>query len=165
MTDQTRWGIHEVQTRNKAIKYRRDLVAKAMETVIMLDETGITDLMIQIEAEYERKYGNNKKNKVVFYPSPFKRGVCLKVKTVTPKKPNSALRKVARVRLSNGMEVTAYIPGIGHNLQEHSVVLLRGGRVKDLPGVRYHIVRGVLDAGGVEGRKQERSKYGTKRAK
>jgi len=85
--------------------------------------------------------------------------------TTTPKKPNSALRKVARVRLSNGMEVTAYIPGIGHNLQEHSVVLLRGGRVKDLPGVRYHIVRGVLDAGGVEGRKQERSKYGTKRAK
>jgi len=96
--------------------------------------------------------------------SPFKRGVCVKVTTTTPKKPNSALRKIARVRLSNGMEVTAYIPGIGHNLQEHSVVLLRGGRVKDLPGVRYHIVRGVLDAGGVEGRKQKRSKYGTKRA-
>lgn len=89
----------------------------------------------------------------------------MRVFTTTPKKPNSALRKVARVRLSNGMEVTAYIPGIGHNLQEHSVVLLRGGRVKDLPGVRYHIVRGVLDAGGVEGRKQERSKYGTKKAK
>jgi small subunit ribosomal protein S12 len=105
------------------------------------------------------------KNKPVFYPSPFKRGVCLKVKTVTPKKPNSALRKVARVRLTNGMEVTAYIPGIGHNLQEHSVVLLRGGRVKDLPGVRYHIVRGVLDTAGVEGRKTERSKYGTKRPK
>lgn len=98
-------------------------------------------------------------------PSPFKRGVCLKVTTVTPKKPNSALRKVARVRLTNGMEVTAYIPGEGHNLQEHSVVLIRGGRVKDLPGVRYHIVRGVLDAGGVEGRKQQRSKYGTKRPK
>lgn len=103
------------------------------------------------------------KNRPIFYPSPFKRGVCLQVKTVTPKKPNSALRKVARVRLTNGMEITAYIPGIGHNLQEHSVVLVRGGRVKDLPGVRYHIVRGILDAGGVEGRKQQRSKYGAKK--
>jgi small subunit ribosomal protein S12 len=103
------------------------------------------------------------KNRPILYPSPFKRGVCLQVKTVTPKKPNSALRKVARVRLTNGMEITAYIPGIGHNLQEHSVVLVRGGRVKDLPGVRYHIVRGILDSGGVEGRKQQRSKYGTKR--
>lgn len=107
----------------------------------------------------------SQKNRVVYYPSSFKRGVCIRVFTVTPKKPNSALRKVARVRLSNGMEVTAYIPGVGHKLQEHSVVLIRGGRVKDLPGVRYHIVRGVLDAGGVEGRKQERSKYGTKREK
>jgi len=105
------------------------------------------------------------KNRQAYYPAPFKRGVCLKVFTTTPKKPNSALRKVARVRLTNGMEVTAYIPGIGHNLQEHSVVLIRGGRVKDLPGVRYHVVRGVLDTGGVEGRKQERSKYGTKREK
>ncbi|MEO8065373.1 MAG: 30S ribosomal protein S12 [Candidatus Doudnabacteria bacterium] len=95
--------------------------------------------------------------------SPFKRGVCIKVTTMTPKKPNSALRKYARVRLSNGMEVSAYIPGIGHNLQEHSVVMIRGGRVKDLPGVRYHIVRGKLDASGVEGRKQGRSKYGAKR--
>jgi small subunit ribosomal protein S12 len=103
------------------------------------------------------------RNKPKRFPSPFKRGVCLSVKTVTPKKPNSALRKVARVRLTNGMEVTAYIPGIGHNLQEHSVVLLRGGRVKDLPGVRYHIVRGVLDTEGVEGRKQKRSRYGAKR--
>jgi len=94
--------------------------------------------------------------------SPFKRGVCVKVGTVTPKKPNSALRKFARVRLSNGMEVTAYIPGVGHNLQEHSVVLIRGGRVKDLPGVRYHIVRGVLDTAGVSDRKQGRSKYGAK---
>ncbi len=94
--------------------------------------------------------------------APQKRGVCTQVKTVTPKKPNSALRKVARVRLTNGMEVTAYIPGEGHTLQEHSVVLLRGGRVKDLPGVRYHIVRGALDAGGVENRRQRRSKYGTK---
>ena len=97
--------------------------------------------------------------------SPFKRGVCLKVFTTTPKKPNSALRKVARVRLTNGIEVTAYIPGEGHNLQEHSIVLLRGGRVKDLSGIRYHIVRGVLDMGGVEGRKQQRSKYGAKREK
>ena len=96
---------------------------------------------------------------------PQKRGVCTRVMTVTPKKPNSALRKVARVRLSNGIEVTAYIPGIGHNLQEHSVVLIRGGRVKDLPGVRYHIVRGTLDTAGVAGRTQRRSKYGAKRPK
>lgn len=95
--------------------------------------------------------------------SPFKRGVCVKVTTTTPKKPNSALRKIARVRLSNGMEVTAYIPGIGHNLQEHSIVLIRGGRVKDLPGVRYHIVRGVYDTAGMENRKQGRSLYGVKR--
>lgn len=94
--------------------------------------------------------------------SPFKRGVCIQVRTMTPKKPNSALRKIARVRLSNGMEVTAYIPGEGHNLQEHSVVLIRGGRVKDLPGVRYHVVRGALDAQGVRDRKQGRSKYGAK---
>ena len=97
--------------------------------------------------------------------SPQKRGVCLQVRTVTPKKPNSALRKVARVRLSNGMEVTAYIPGEGHNLQEHSVVLIRGGRVKDLPGVRYHILRGTLDTQGVSTRKQRRSLYGAKRPK
>ncbi|NLO89523.1 MAG: 30S ribosomal protein S12 [Clostridia bacterium] len=96
---------------------------------------------------------------------PQKRGVCTRVYTATPKKPNSALRKVARVRLTNGIEVTAYIPGIGHNLQEHSVVLVRGGRVKDLPGVRYHIIRGALDAAGVEERKQGRSKYGTKKPK
>jgi small subunit ribosomal protein S12 len=95
----------------------------------------------------------------------FKRGVCVKVTTTTPKKPNSALRKIARVRLSNGMEVTAYIPGVGHNLQEHSIVMIRGGRVKDLPGVRYHIVRGVYDAQGVEARRRGRSKYGAKRPK
>src|SRR3989440_1411750 len=95
---------------------------------------------------------------------PQKRGVCLQVKIMTPKKPNSALRKVARVRLTNGIEVTAYIPGEGHTLQEHSVVLIRGGRVRDLPGVRYHIVRGALDAGGVQGRQQQRSKYGTRKA-
>ena len=105
------------------------------------------------------------KNRPKNYSSPFRRGVCLKVFTTTPKKPNSALRKVARVRLTNGMEVTAYIPGEGHNLQEHSMVVIRGGRVKDLPGVRYHIVRGMLDAAGVEGRKQERSRYGAKRPK
>jgi small subunit ribosomal protein S12 len=97
--------------------------------------------------------------------SPFKRGVCVKVTTMTPKKPNSALRKIARVRLSNGQEVTAYIPGIGHNLQEHSIVMLRGGRVKDLPGVRYHIVRGVYDSQGVSDRKRSRSLYGAKRPK
>ncbi|MGC8625062.1 MAG: 30S ribosomal protein S12 [Phycisphaerae bacterium] len=97
--------------------------------------------------------------------SPQRRGVCLLVKTMTPKKPNSALRKVARVRLSNGKEVTAYIPGIDHNLQEHSIVLVRGGRVRDLPGVRYHIVRGVLDASGVEARRRSRSKYGAKKPK
>jgi small subunit ribosomal protein S12 len=97
--------------------------------------------------------------------SPQKRGVCTRVYTTTPKKPNSALRKVARVRLTNGMEVTSYIPGVGHNLQEHSVVMIRGGRVKDLPGVRYHIIRGTLDTTGVQNRKQSRSKYGAKRPK
>ena len=96
---------------------------------------------------------------------PQRRGVCLQVKTMTPKKPNSALRKIARVRLTNGEEITAYIPGVGHNLQEHSIVLVRGGRVKDLPGVRYHIVRGALDTLGVDGRKKSRSKYGAKRVK
>jgi small subunit ribosomal protein S12 len=101
----------------------------------------------------------------VLESNPFKKGVCLAVKTMTPKKPNSALRKIARVRLSNGKEVTVYIPGEGHNLQEHSIVMVRGGRVKDLPGVRYHIVRGVYDCQGVTDRKQSRSKYGAKRAK
>ena len=108
---------------------------------------------------------NSRRKKVTNVSSPQKRGVCTVVKTQTPKKPNSALRKVARVKLTNGMEVSAYIPGIGHNLQEHSVVLIRGGRVKDLPGVRYHIVRGVLDTAGVANRVQAKSKYGAKRAK
>lgn len=108
---------------------------------------------------------NTIKNRETDIESPQKRGVCTVVKTTTPKKPNSALRKVARVRLTNGYEVTAYIPGIGHNLQEHSVVLIRGGRVKDLPGVRYHILRGALDTAGVEGRTQSRSLYGAKRPK
>ena len=108
---------------------------------------------------------NHLHNKPVFYPSPFKRGVCIKVTTTTPKKPNSAVRKIARVRLTNGAEVTAYIPGEGHKLQEHSVVMLRGGRVKDLIGVRYTVVRGRLDATGVDGRKVTRSRYGVKRPK
>ena len=108
---------------------------------------------------------NSQKNVMTNHNSPQKRGVCTVVKTDTPKKPNSALRKLARVRLTNGIEVSAYIPGVGHNLQEHSVVLIRGGRVKDLPGVRYHIIRGTLDAQGVNGRMQARSKYGTKKAK
>ena len=108
---------------------------------------------------------NAKKNRTTDNRSPQKRGVCTVVKTVTPKKPNSALRKVARVRLSNGYEVTSYIPGEGHNLQEHSVVLIRGGRVKDIPGVRYHIIRGTLDTAGVKDRMQARSKYGAKKPK
>ena len=115
------------------------------------------------------KYGREKQQRKMATPalqkSPQKRGVCTRVYTSTPKKPNSALRKVARVRLTNGIEVTSYIPGIGHNLQEHSVVLIRGGRVKDLPGVRYHIIRGTLDAVGVQDRKRSRSKYGAKRPK
>lgn len=108
---------------------------------------------------------NTLQNRPIETTSPFKRGVCVKVSTTTPKKPNSALRKIARVRLSNGMEVTAYIPGIGHNLQEHSIVMIRGGRVPDLPGVRYHVVRGILDAAGVSDRKRGRSKYGAKKPK
>ncbi len=113
----------------------------------------------------KRKKAVKKSGTPALKNSPLKRGVCTRVWTITPKKPNSALRKVARVRLSNNMEVTAYIPGIGHTLQEHSIVLLRGGRVKDLPGVRYHIVRGVMDSTGVEGRKQGRSKYGATKPK
>jgi len=115
--------------------------------------------------KYGRKKIKRKTKSPALQGSPQKRGVCTRVYTTTPKKPNSALRKVARVRLSNGYEVTSYIPGEGHNLQEHSVVLIRGGRVKDLPGVRYHIIRGVLDSSGVEGREKSRSLYGTKRSK
>jgi small subunit ribosomal protein S12 len=112
-----------------------------------------------------RNIVKGKSNSPILKQSPQKRAVCLAVRTMTPKKPNSALRKIARVRVVNGMEGTAYIPGIGHNLQEHSVVLIRGGRVKDLPGVRYHIVRGALDSAGVANRKQGRSRYGAKRPK
>ena len=136
-----------------------------MPTINQLIKSGRKKNSKKTKAPALRSYFNTLKNKSVFSPSPFKRGVCLKVFTTTPKKPNSALRKVARVKLTNGMEVTAYIPGEGHNLQEHSVVMIRGGRVKDLPGVRYHVVRGVLDTGGVEARKQQRSKYGAKRKK
>ena len=113
----------------------------------------------------KRKVATKKSDAPALKNSPQKRGVCTRVYTTTPKKPNSALRKVARVRLTNGMEVSAYIPGIGHNLQEHSVVLVRGGRVKDLPGVRYHVVRGALDAAGVQGRSRGRSKYGAKKSR
>ena len=136
-----------------------------MPTVRQLIKYGRKSAKTKTKSPALSYYFNTLKNKPVDSPSPFKRGVCLKVFTTTPKKPNSALRKVARVRLTNGMEITAYIPGEGHNLQEHSIVVVRGGRVKDLPGVRYHVIRGVLDTAGVEGRKQQRSKYGTKRPK
>lgn len=118
----------------------------------------------QLIRKPRRRFKVAKKNRAL-QECPQRRGVCIKVYTTTPKKPNSALRKVARVKLTNGMEVTTYIPGIGHNLQEHSIVMIRGGRVKDLPGVRYHLVRGVLDASGVENRKKSRSKYGAKKVK
>lgn len=137
-----------------------------MPTINQLVRKGRIKLTKKTKAPALRFGYNALKNKMVASNgSPQKRGVCLQVKTMTPKKPNSALRKIARVRLSNGMEVTAYIPGEGHELQEHSVVLIRGGRVPDLPGVRYHIIRGALDATGVVNRKQGRSRYGTKRAK
>lgn len=136
-----------------------------MPTIHQLLKKGRKPRAYKTKAPALSTYFNTILNRPVESSSPFKRGVCLKVFTVTPKKPNSALRKVARVRLTNGMEVTAYIGGEGHNLQEHSVVMIRGGRVKDLPGVRYHVVRGVLDTSGVEGRKQQRSKYGAKRPK
>ena len=136
-----------------------------MPTFNQLVRKGRKDLETKSTAPALQKSFNSLKKKPTNASSPQKRGVCTAVKTATPKKPNSALRKIARVRLSNGMEVTSYIPGEGHNLQEHSVVLIRGGRVKDLPGVRYHIVRGTLDAQGVNGRMQSRSKYGAKRPK
>lgn len=135
-----------------------------MPTIRQLLKKGRKRLIKKHKTPALRIYFNVLKNRPVKSPSPFKRGVCIKVFTTTPTKPNSALRKVARVRLTNGQEVTAYIPGEGHTLQEHSVVMIRGGRVKDLPGVRYHIVRGVLDTTGVEARKQQRSKYGAKKS-
>ncbi|MEI8217251.1 MAG: 30S ribosomal protein S12 [Eubacteriales bacterium] len=136
-----------------------------MPTINQLVRQGRKREVVKSTAPALLKGWNSLRRKSSDLNSPQKRGVCTAVKTITPKKPNSALRKVARVRLTNGIEVTAYIPGIGHNLQEHSVVLIRGGRVKDLPGVRYHIVRGTLDTAGVAKRNQSRSKYGTKRPK
>ena len=136
-----------------------------MPTINQLVRKGREAVEYKATAPTLQKGFNALKKRATNLNSPQKRGVCTAVKTVTPKKPNSALRKVARVRLTNGIEVSAYIPGEGHNLQEHSVVLIRGGRVKDLPGVRYHIVRGTLDTAGIEKRRQARSKYGTKRPK
>lgn len=136
-----------------------------MPTINQLVRKGRKKIIYKPKAVALQKGFNALANHPTYYPSPFKRGVCTKVTTVTPKKPNSALRKIARVRLTNGQEVSAYIPGEGHNLQEHSVVMIRGGRVKDLIGVRYHIVRGVLDTQGVEKRRKARSRYGTKRPK
>ena len=136
-----------------------------MPTLNQLVRQGRQDKTYKSKSPVLQQGFNSLKNRPTDQSSPQKRGVCTKVTTTTPKKPNSALRKIARVRLTNGMEATCYIPGIGHNLQEHSVVLVRGGRVKDLPGVRYHIIRGALDAAGVNGRMQARSLYGTKRAK
>lgn len=133
-----------------------------MPTVNQLVRKGRKSKAKRIRATALRRAFNSKTNRYTYYPSGQKRGVCTIVKTMTPKKPNSALRKVARVRLSNKQEITAYIPGIGHELAEHSVVLIRGGRVKDLPGVKYHIIRGKYDTSGVANRKQSRSLYGTK---
>ncbi len=133
-----------------------------MPTIGQLLKSGRKKILQKKDSPALGLYFNTLKNRPVSSVSPFKRGVCVKVFTTTPRKPNSALRKVARIRLTNGQEVTAYIPGEGHNLQEHSVVMIRGGSVKDLPGVRYHIVRGVLDTTGVQNRKQQRSKYGAK---
>ena len=134
-----------------------------MPTINQLVKHGRKNKQKKNRATVLRKFFNAKNREMKNIPSPFKRGVCTVVKTMTPKKPNSALRKVARVRLSNKQEVTAYIQGVGHSLAEHSIVLIRGGRVRDLPGVKYHIVRGKFDTAGVMGRKQSRSKYGTKR--
>jgi len=136
-----------------------------MPTFNQLVKQGRSQSVYKSKAPVLQKGFNTIKNAPIDQSAPQKRGVCTKVTTTSPKKPNSALRKIARVRLTNGLEATTYIPGIGHNLQEHSVVLIRGGRVRDLPGVRYHIIRGTLDAQGVANRNQSRSKYGAKRAK
>lgn len=134
-----------------------------MPTINQLARKGRKKLVNKPKSTALRRWWNNKDRRYSELPSPFKRGVVVQVRTMTPKKPNSALRKVARVRLSNKQEITAYIPGEGHNLAEHAIVLVRGGRVKDLPGVKYHIVRGKFDTAGVEGRKTSRSKYGAKK--
>ena len=146
--------IHDISRKEKPMPTCNQLVRKGREKVTYKSNSPAM-----------QKGLNTLKNKETDLSAPQKRGVCTAVRTSTPKKPNSALRKIARVRLTNGYEVTAYIPGIGHNLQEHSVVMIRGGRVKDLPGVRYHIIRGALDAQGVNNRKQSRSKYGAKKPK
>ena len=144
--------------------YNSKLVTKLINNIMYDGKKGVAQKIVyDAFSAVEAKVGENALD--VFQAAPQKRGVCTKVSTTSPKKPNSALRKIARVRLTNGLEATTYIPGIGHNLQEHSVVLIRGGRVRDLPGVRYHIIRGTLDAQGVANRNQSRSKYGAKRPK
>jgi small subunit ribosomal protein S12 len=160
----SKWDApRETEARVSSRNLERDI--HKMPTINQLVRKGRKPLQAKSKSPALQRRVNLLKNKTVNMPtgSPFMRGVCLKVYTTTPKKPNSALRKVAKIKLTNQMEVLAYIPGVGHNLQEHSVVMIRGGRVKDLPGVRYHIVRGKLDTLGVDGRKRSRSKYGTKR--
>src|SRR5947207_14684881 len=159
------WGRNILRPRIMRIKKFEDREGRSLPTINQLVRKGRSTKERRSKAPALLYSYNALKNRTSrLRGSPQKRGVCTQVRTMTPKKPNSALRKIARVRLSNQMEVTAYIPGEGHNLQEHSVVLIRGGRVKDLPGVRYHIVRGTLDAQGVANRKQGRSKYGTKKS-
>ena len=166
-----RTGVKNAQTQCLCVFHSRTPVRdnerkeKTMPTFNQLVRKGREKVTYKSASPAMQKGLNTLKNKETDLSAPQKRGVCTAVRTSTPKKPNSALRKIARVRLTNGYEVTAYIPGIGHNLQEHSVVMIRGGRVKDLPGVRYHIIRGTLDAQGVNGRMQGRSKYGAKRPK
>ena len=150
-------------TFNQLVKQGRKTAVKKSTAPAL--QKGYNSLQKKAKAPALLKGWNSKKRIAIDQDSPQKRGVCTAVKTATPKKPNSALRKIARVRLSNGIEVSAYIPGVGHNLQEHSVVMIRGGRVKDLPGTRYHIIRGTLDTAGVAKRRQARSKYGAKRPK
>jgi small subunit ribosomal protein S12 len=153
----------QMQTPNTRRRHREFAF---VPTISQLVRKGRTPAQTKIKAPAMRKNWNSLRQRQEPIPgAPQKRGVCLQVRTMTPKKPNSALRKIARVRLTNQMEVTAYIPGIGHNLQEHSVVLVRGGKVKDLPSVKYHVIRGTLDAAGVRDRKQSRSRYGAKRPK
>ena len=151
--------------RRKYKLYINEEGGKSMPTFNQLVRFGRQDKRYKSKAPVLQRGFNSLKNTATDQSAPQKRGVCTKVTAISPKKPNSALRKIARVRLTNGMEATTYIPGIGHNLQEHSVVLIRGGRVRDLPGVRYHIIRGTLDTQGVADRKQSRSKYGAKRPK
>ena len=143
--------------------YITSLSVANLRTFIIMEEQSVPTIQQLVRRGRKRQVKKTKSPALMNCPQ--RRGVCLRVYTTTPKKPNSALRKVARLRLTNGIEATAYIPGVGHNLQEHSIVMIRGGRVKDLPGVRYHIIRGTLDAAGVDGRNQSRSKYGTKRPK